>query len=230
MTETLMSSGYPLVRPCLVSTSVPDVATLLAFGSASLVLLLIPGPAVTFIVSRSLVDGRSTALAAVAGVEIGNFLHVVAATVGLSAILATSATAFAAVKWLGVAYLLVVGMRTLVTTPDDLTIEPTHTSLRRAMTQGIVINALNPKVALFFLSFLPQFVNDQAGAPALQTFVLGIVFVGLGCVTDSLYALAASSARSRLIRGRGSVFVRRYISGFTYLLLGLAASTAARPR
>jgi len=230
MTETFIPSGYPPVRRCLASIPVPDFATLLAFGSASLVLLLIPGPAVTYIVSRSLVDGRATAMAAVVGVEVGNFLHVVAATVGLSAVLATSATAFATVKWLGVTYLLVVGMRTLVTTPDDLTIEPTHASFRRAMTQGIVINALNPKVALFFLSFLPQFVNEQTGTPALQTFLLGVVFVLLGCVTDSLYALAASGARSRLMRGRGSVFVRRYISGFTYLLLGIAASTAVRPR
>jgi threonine/homoserine/homoserine lactone efflux protein len=98
------------------------------------------------------------------------------------------------------------------------------------ITQGLIINALNPKVALFFLSFLPQFVNDQAASPAFQTFVLGLVFVGLGCITDSLYALAVAGARSRLVRGRGATFVRRYVSGFTYLVLGLAASTAARPR
>ena len=208
----------------------PDVATLLTFASASLALLLVPGPAVMYIVSRSLTDGRTTAFAAVAGVETGNFLHVVAATVGLSAILATSATAFAAVKWLGVAYLFVIGIRTLATTPDDLSLEPTHASFRRALTQGIVINALNPKVALFFLSFLPQFIDEQTGTPALQTFALGIVFVALGCLTDSLYALAASGARDQLMRRRGALFMRRYVSGLTYLLLSVAASTVARPR
>lgn len=230
MTETRMPSGYPLVCRCLVSVDVPDIATLLAFGSASLVLLLIPGPAVTFIVSRGLVDGRRNALAAVVGVELGNFFHVVAATVGLSAIVATSATAFGAIKWLGVAYLVFVGVHTLSTAPDDLTLESMHGSSRQAMTQGFIINALNPKVALFFLSFLPQFIDEQSSSPAVQTFILGLVFVGLGCVTDSLYALAVAGARSRLVRGRGATFVRRYVSGCTYLVLGLAASTAARPR
>lgn len=208
----------------------PSIATFVAFASASLVLLLVPGPAVTYIVSRSLADGHRTAMAAVAGVEIGNFLHVVAATLGLSAILATSATAFSAVKWLGVAYLVTVGVRTLATIPPDLSIEQSHASARSALTRGVVINALNPKVALFFLSFLPQFVDDHTGSPALQTFVLGLTFVTLGCVTDSLYALIVSGARTRLVRGRGSTFVRRYVTGATYVALGIVASTAARPR
>lgn len=202
----------------------------MSFAAASLILLLVPGPAVTYIVSRGLADGRRSAMAAVVGVEIGNFLHVVAATLGLSAILATSAAAFSAVKWLGVAYLVFVGIRTLATTPPELSIEASHATARGALTRGIVINALNPKVALFFLSFLPQFVVDGAGAPALQTFVLGLTFVGLGCVTDSVYALIVSGARARLLRGRGSNFVRRYVTGVTYVALGLVASTAARPR
>ena len=208
----------------------PSLATFVGFASASLVLLLVPGPAVTYIVSRGLADGRRAAISAVVGVEIGNFLHVVAATLGLSAILATSAAAFSAVKWLGVAYLMFVGVRTLATTPPELSIEASHASARGALTRGIVINALNPKVALFFLSFLPQFVDDGSGTPALQTFVLGLTFVALGCLTDSLYALIVSGARTRLLRGRGSTFVRRYVTGVTYLVLGVAASTAARPR
>jgi threonine/homoserine/homoserine lactone efflux protein len=147
----------------------PSPATLIAFGSASLLLLIVPGPAVRYIFSRGLADGRRTALAAVVGIEVGNFLYVVAATVGISAILATSALAFSAVKWLGVAYLVVVGIRTLATIPGELNVETSHTSARRAMTSGVIINALNPKVALFFLSFLPQFVDPGNGSPALQT-------------------------------------------------------------
>lgn len=169
-------------------------------------------------------------MAAVVGVEIGNFLHVVAATLGLSAILATSALAFSAVKWLGVVYLVAVGIRTLAMPPGELTLETSHSSMRRAMTRGVVINALNPKVALFFLSFLPQFVDPGTGSPAMQTFVLGLTFVAMGCLTDSLYALVVSGARARLMRGRGTTFVRRYVTGVTYLVLGFAASTAARPR
>ena len=204
----------------------PAPATLAAFAVASITLLLIPGPAIFYIINRSIADGRAVALSAVAGIELGSFVHVVAATVGLSAILATSAVAFSVLKWLGVAYLLYVGIRTLCTTPARLEAEVAPTTRRRALHQGILVQVLNPKVALFFLSFLPQFVDPGRGPAWVQLLVLGTVFFVLACVFDSCYALAASALRSVLLRGRGVTFVRRWIAGGAYVLLGAIASTA----
>lgn len=206
----------------------PTLASLLAFGAASVVLLLIPGPAVTYIVNRSVVDGRSIAFAAVAGLELGNFMHVIAATIGLSAVLATSATAFSIVKWLGAGYLIAVGIKTLLTRPDRLsgvTIQTTH---RRAFTQGVIVNTLNPKVALFFLSFLPQFIDPDRGPAWSQSLVLGALFVLLGLITDGAWAFLASAVRGALLRGRAMPFIRRYVSGSMFVVLGLVAARAQR--
>ena len=181
----------------------PTVDTLLAFAAASIVLLLIPGPAVTYIVNRSVSSGRSVALASVGGVACGNFMHVLAATVGLSAILATSAAAFTVVKWLGAAYLIGVGIKTLLTRPEKLDATAPRASYRRAFGQGFVIATLNPKVALFFLSFLPQFIEPDRGAAWVQSLVLGSMFVILGGITDSSWALAASAVRETLLRRPG---------------------------
>jgi threonine/homoserine/homoserine lactone efflux protein len=205
----------------------PTAATLVAFAAASITLLLIPGPAVFYIVNRSLSDGRAVALTAVAGIELGSFLHVVAATVGLSAILATSAVAFSLLKWLGVAYLVSIGIRTLRTRPVPLAAELVPTTRRRAFGQGILVQVLNPKVALFFLSFLPQFIDPERGPAWTQSLILGTVFFVLACVLDGCYALAASALRTVLLRGRGVAFVRRWVAGVTYLVLGALASTAS---
>ena len=124
-------------------------------------------------------------------------MHVLAATVGLSAILATSAAAFNVVKWLGAAYLIGVGIKTLLTRPEKLDDGVARTSYRRAFTQGFVIATLNPKVALFFLSFLPQFIDPDRGAAWVQSLVLGTLFVILGGITDSTWALVASAVRER---------------------------------
>ena len=207
---------------------VPALSSLLAFGIASIALLVIPGPAVTYIVNRSVADGRAVALASVAGLELGNFVHVVAATVGLSAVLATSATAFTVVKWVGAGYLIGVGVNTLLTRPERLSGRTTHTTYRRAFTQGVVVNTLNPKVALFFLSFLPQFIEPDRGPAWVQALVLGSLFTGLGLMTDGTWALVASAVRGMLFRGRAMPFVRRYVSGSTFVALGLVAARAQR--
>jgi threonine/homoserine/homoserine lactone efflux protein len=207
---------------------VPTLDTLLAFSAASIVLLLIPGPAVTYIVNRSVSNGRSVALASVAGIELGNFMHVIAATIGLSAVLATSATAFNVVKWLGAAYLITVGVKTLLTRPEQLTAETVRTSYRRAFVQGVVIATLNPKVALFFLSFLPQFVDPERGPAWTQALILGTVFTLLGTITDGAWALFASALRGVLLRGRAMPFIRRYVSGSVFIGLGVIAARAQR--
>ncbi len=207
----------------------PTFDTLLAFAAASIVLLLIPGPAVTYIVNRSVADGRTVALTSVAGVALGNFMHVIAATVGLSAVLATSATAFNVVKWLGAAYLIGIGIKTLLTRPEALTAEATRTSYRRAFTQGVVVATLNPKVALFFLSFLPQFIDPDRGAAWVQSLVLGTLFTLLGAITDCTWALVASAVRRGPVpRGRAMPFIRRYVSGTIFVTLGVIAARAQR--
>ena len=206
----------------------PSIESLLAFGIASLALLVIPGPAVLYIINRSVADGRNVALAAVAGLEIGNFMHVIAATVGLSAVIATSAAAFSAVKWIGAGYLIYIGIRTLATKPQAVNQLNDPMSRRRAFTQGIVVNTFNPKVALFFLSFLPQFIDADRGSAALQSLVLGSTFVVLGCISDSRFAVLASALRGTLLRGKSLPFVQRYVAGSVFIALGAIASTTRR--
>ncbi len=206
----------------------PSIESLIAFGIASLALLVIPGPAVLYIINRSVTDGRNVALAAVAGLEIGNFMHVIAATVGLSAVIAASATAFLIVKWIGAGYLVYIGIRTLVKRPQAVTQASDQMTRRRAFTQGIVVNTFNPKVALFFLSFLPQFIDADRGSAALQSLILGTTFVILGSVSDSLFALLASALRGTLLRGKSLPFVQRYVAGTVFIALGAIASSTRR--
>jgi threonine/homoserine/homoserine lactone efflux protein len=205
----------------------PTVPTIFAFAAASLVLLLIPGPAVLYILNRSVSDGRNVGIAAVGGLELGNLVHAIAAAAGLSAVLATSAAAFNTVKWFGVAYLVFVGIRTLMKPAEVIDADQRGVTGRRAFVQGVIVNVLNPKVALFFLSFLPQFIHPADGHAGTQALVLGLVFVLVGCVTDTCYSLLASSLRGVLLRGRALPFVRRYVAGTMFIGLGLVAATAS---
>ena len=191
---------------------------MIAFAIASLALLVIPGPAVLYVINRSISDGRSTALAAVAGLEIGNFMHVIAA----------SATAFGVVKWIGAGYLIYIGLRTLSRKPASFSQEQKSLSRRKSFTQGIVVNTFNPKVALFFLSFLPQFIDTEKGSAALQSLFLGSLFVAIGLCTDGLYAFLASALRSTLLRGKSLPFVQRYVAGSVFVLLGVIAASTKR--
>ena len=206
----------------------PNLDAIVAFAIASLALLIIPGPAVLYVINRSISDGRSTALAAVAGLEIGNFMHVVAATLGLSAVIAASATAFGVVKWIGAGYLVYTGIRTLSRKPAAFNQEQKTLSRRKSFTQGIVVNTFNPKVALFFLSFLPQFIDTEKGTTALQSLVLGSIFVLLGMCSDGLYAVLASALRGPLLRGKSLPFVQRYVAGSVFVLLGVIAASTTR--
>ena len=206
----------------------PSVDSIIAFAIASLALLVIPGPAVLYVINRSISDGRSTALAAVAGLEIGNFMHVIAATLGLSAVIAASATAFGVVKWIGAGYLIYTGIRTLSRKPATFNQEQKTLTRRKSFTQGIVVNTFNPKVALFFLSFLPQFIDTEKGSTALQSLVLGSIFVLLGMCSDGLYAILASALRGPLLRGKSLPIVQRYVAGSVFVLLGVVAATARR--
>ncbi len=205
----------------------PSSATIAAFAAASLLLLIIPGPAVLYVVNRSVSDGRQAGLAGVAGLTLGNLVHAIAAAVGLSAVLATSAAAFNTVKWFGAGYLIYIGVRTLLRPPRVMATEQRAVSVRRSFTQGVVVNVLNPKVALFFLSFLPQFIRPEVGRPGLQALVLGLVFVGIGFCTDGTYSLVASHLRHVLLRGKALPFVQRWVAGTVFIGLGVVAATAS---
>ena len=204
----------------------PDLSTILAFGAATIALLFIPGPAVIYILNRSISDGRNVGLAAVGGLEIGDAIQALFAALGLSAVLATSASLFNVVKWAGVAYLLYVGTRTLMTVPSELGQDNAHVSRRQAFRQGILVNALNPKTALFFLSIFPQFVNPNAEHATVQSLVLGAEFVVLATLFNGSLTLVASALRDLLLKGSALPFIRRYVSGCVFIALGLLAATA----
>ncbi|MEY4633978.1 MAG: hypothetical protein RLZ18_1350 [Actinomycetota bacterium] len=204
----------------------PELSTILAFGAATIALLFIPGPAVIYILNRSISDGRNVGLAAVGGLEIGDAIQALFAALGLSAVLATSASLFNVVKWAGVAYLLYVGTRTLMTVPSELGQDNAHVSRRQAFRQGILVNALNPKTALFFLSIFPQFVNPNAEHATAQSLVLGAEFVVLATLFNGSLTLVASALRDLLLKGSALPFIRRYVSGCVFIALGLLAATA----
>ncbi len=208
----------------------PSLTTLLLFTMASLALLAIPGPAVTFIVARSIQQGRRAGLVSVLGVHAGSVVHVAAAALGLSALLASSAVAFTVVKFVGAGYLLYLGVQQLRRPREaDDAPAPEPVPHGRLFRQGAVVNILNPKTAIFFLAFLPQFVAPGHGAVWVQITVLGLVFIALGAMTDSGYAVAAGAVGARL---RRSARVRRImdrVSGGVYVALGAVAALAKSP-
>ena len=157
-------------------------------------------------------------------IETANFLQAVAATLGLSAILLSSALAFDMVKYLGAAYLIYLGVRKLAAPDDPAAEEVKPESLSRIYWQGLVINLLNPKTALFFFAFLPQFVNPDKGNVTGQTLVLGALFVGMAIITDSMYALLASSLADRLTGNRHFQKSQRYFAGLVFVGLGITTA------
>lgn len=192
------------------------------FLLAALVLLLTPGPAVLYIVARSVDQGRLAGLVSVLSVEIGNFVHVLAASLGLSAILVSSALAFSIVKYAGAAYLIYLGLRRLFARQAaDPTAAVQPASLGHIFRQGVLVAILNPKTALFFFAFLPQFVDPTQGSVTIQFLFLGCLFVSMAIVTDGLYALLAGTAGGWLKNSRSFLRVEKYAVGSVYIGLGL---------
>jgi len=202
-----------------------ETSQLLFFMGAALALLLIPGPAVLYITARSASQGRVAGLVSVLAIESANFVQAVAAALGLSAILLSSALAFDVVKYLGAAYLIYLGIRKLWTT-DDGTEEKAvkQESLSRIYWQGFAVNILNPKTALFFFAFLPQFVDPAKGNVTGQTLLLGAIFVGMALITDSLFALVASSLAGKLTGNKRFQKGQRYFAGLVYVGLGITTA------
>jgi threonine/homoserine/homoserine lactone efflux protein len=204
----------------------PGASTIALFALASLALAVVPGPAVTYIVTQSVDKGRQAGVASAAGVASGGLVHVAAATVGLSALIASSATAFTTVKLVGAAYLIAVGIRRILSKDETLT-EPQPAPLQRVWAQGVVVNIFNPKTALFFLAFLPQFV-DRTSTIWTQVAFLGCLFSLIAFCSDLMYALLADALAARLRRGGRAAAVQRWVSGGIFVALGLTAAAAHR--
>jgi threonine/homoserine/homoserine lactone efflux protein len=202
---------------------VPHASAFLLFMAASLALLVVPGPAVMYIVARSVDQGRSAGIVSALGLATGSVILIAAAAFGVSALLAASPVAFDVVRYSGAAYLAFLGLRTALSKPATASGEHApRERLSRVFAEGIVVNLLNPKTALFFFAFLPQFVNP-AGNVRLQIVVLGLTFSGMGMLTDSIYATVAGAVAGRLKTGDRLPRVRRIAVATTYIALSALA-------
>jgi len=202
-----------------------EPSKLYLFMGAALALLLIPGPAVLYITARSASQGRMAGLVSVLAIETANFIQAAAAALGLSAILLSSALAFDVVKYLGAAYLIYLGVRKLFVSDNGNENEVVkQESLSRIYWQGFVVNILNPKTALFFFAFLPQFVDPAKGNVIGQNLLLGAIFVGMAIITDSMYALVTSSLASKLTGNHRFQKGGRYLAGLVYVGLGITTA------
>lgn len=212
-----------------------NLQELLVFAAGSFALVVVPGPAVLYIVTRSIDQGRLAGVVSVLGIAAGSLIHIVGAAVGLSALLASSAVAFSIVKYAGAAYLIYLGVRKLLAPtptmpdPDDIEIDATM-PLRSVFWQGLVVNLLNPKTAIFFLAFLPQFVHPEAGSATLQILALGFIFSIIAVTSDSTYALVAGTVRDVLRRSAIFKWSQRYVSGSIYVALGVGAALSGSNR
>jgi threonine/homoserine/homoserine lactone efflux protein len=197
-----------------------------AFLLASLALALTPGPGVIYIVTRSLAGGRRVGLASAGGVALGNLGAALAATAGLAALLALSTWAFAVVKYAGAAYLVYLGVQTLRARPSEASSHVPAAPAARVFRDGVLVAFLNPKTALFFAAFLPQFI-DPDSAPVRQSLLLAGVFVAIAAVTDTLYSLLAGTLAPFLGRARAVRNGGRYLAGGTLIGLGILAAASS---
>jgi len=199
----------------------PSWPLLSAFLAASFILAVTPGPGVFYIVTRSVMQGRRHGIASVLGVALGNLGNAVGASIGLAALFAISALAFTVVKYAGALYLIYLGIQALRAPQRDLTAtKPAPAPLGRIFRDGFVVALLNPKTAIFFAAFLPQFMSADA-APIVQSIALGALFVAIAAVTDTGYAIAAGSVAPLLSRARGVRALGRYLTGGAFIGLGV---------
>ncbi len=201
-----------------------DPSKLPLFVAAALALLLIPGPSVLYIVTRSVSQGRTAGIISALGVQCGGLVHVLAATLGLSAILMSSALAFNIVKFSGAAYLIYIGVSQWLSRSQTEVLSLPKEPLSKIFSQGFLVNVFNPKTALFFLAFLPQFVVPTRGAVPMQFLFLGLLFVSLAMVTDSSYAFLASALGGVIRNSQSFRKNQKYVTGTVYVGLGIMAA------
>jgi len=206
-----------------------DPASYLTYVAVVFGLFLIPGPAVLLVLARSMSGGRRVGVATGLGVACGDLIHTLMATLGLSAILMTSALAFDIVKYAGVAYLVYLGIRAFFERPEDLTLGQARAiGVGTAFRQAVLAEVLNPKTALFFLAFLPQFVRVEQGAVVGQFALLGLTFVVMSALFTAALALAAGSVAGWVQRHRRIGRLQGKVIGSIYLALGLRLALQQR--
>lgn len=203
----------------------PDWSTFLLFTTAVLVLVFTPGPNTLYIIARSVNQGRTAGIVSSLGVEVGTLIHIAAAAFGISALLMSSATAFNIVKYAGAAYLIYLGIKTLLTREKAVEAETVEEiSLRRTFLQAILVNVSSPKTAMFFFAFLPQFIDAERGAVATQILFLGAVLVVIGFMSGTFYSLLAGGI-GNLLRGNLKFLrAQRYFAGSVYIGLGITTA------
>ena len=212
----------------------PDLTHLALYFAAALLLAVTPGPGIFYVAARTLAGGRAEGIASSVGTGLGGTVHVLAGSLGVSAIVLASAELFTALKLIGAAYLVWLGYRTFRSARRDASTNLTGAAApslgtRRAFREGMLVEALNPKTAAFFLAFIPQFVEPAASHVALQFMVLGFVSVALNTLADVVVAFAASRIREGAT-GRTNVIRRlREASGGAMIALGIGLAVARRP-
>jgi len=204
----------------------PDTAAMVVFLGAAIAMLIVPGPAVLYIIARSVDQGPLAGIVSTLGIGVGTLFHTAGAVLGLSAILASSAVAFAVVKYLGAAYLIYLGVKRLLTKDSPHTQNVQPQPLWKIFRQGIMVNLLNPKTALFMLAFLPQFVDPARGSVSFQILLLGLILFGLGTLSDGAYALVAGKLGHWLKTHPRFLAFQRYFTGGVFLALGIGAALA----
>ncbi len=206
-----------------------DASSLLTYAAVVLGLFLIPGPAVLLVLARATSGGRRVGVATGLGIAAGDLIHTIMATLGLSAVLLTSALAFSLVKYAGAAYLVYLGIRALLERSDDLPLASARrVDAPRAFRQAVAAEILNPKTALFFLAFLPQFVRPEHGPVFVQFATLGLIFVAMSAAFTSLIALAAGQVSPWLRQHRHIGRWRGRVVGLIYLTLGVRLALQER--
>lgn len=207
-----------------------ELSTISLFVVASATLLIAPGPSVFYIMGRSIGQGTKAGFVSVLGVTLGGAVHVVFGAVGISTILITSTIAFTFIKYLGVVYLIYLGCKTLFFASSYDNESPKTNvkdkSLKQVFYESVLVELTNPKTALFFLAFFPQFISPSAGSVAVQFLLLGAIFVVLALLNDSLYALLATGIRKSLAVRKKNIKVMNQAVGICYILLGLLSAFA----
>jgi threonine/homoserine/homoserine lactone efflux protein len=207
-----------------------DWSTLTVFVSVASIMVFMPGPNTLYIIARSVQQGRLAGFVSSLGVQVGTMVHMAAAALGISALLVSSSFAFQVVKYTGAVYLIYLGIRTFLSKEKIEKANVHRAKLSRIFYQGVVVNVLNPKTALFFFAFLPQFINPARGAVAVQLAMLGTILIVLGTLSDSIYALASGSIGNWLRGNLKFVRAQRYFAGTVYIGLGAATALSGAHR
>lgn len=201
----------------------PQQETLIAFIITSTIACLIPGPAVIYVVTQTISRGMRSGLSAIWGLQIGFLIQVLAATCGLSALMLKSAMAFSVLKFIGALYLIYLGLNLLFwEKSSDANVLPSFGyNPISSFTHGVLVNLLNPKIAIFFISYLPQFIDESSASPVGQIFFFGMVFCILGTITNIAYAFSVKTAAKKIVNIHQSSLFRRWLPGSIFLGFGL---------